>query len=501
MGTRTARLLATSALALALACSDKGPTTPPLASQFYYPTGLAVRHEPVGCTGGSAGCQTQLLVVSSNFDLRFDPAIGGTVIAVDVGKAIAGYDPAQSPQPLVPISAGGAQLGVADVGSFGGELAILDEGSCPGWQTSLGQAPQALVASRSQNALYRVNIGSTGLGLAETVALDGTFGDPYGVTIACGTFNGLARQLAFVTYLRTPNSEGELLQIDLAPGAGDARINIDLGLNVGGSIALAHSAIFDAPSTRLYVTERFGQNSFSPLRWFSLGATESSPSSVDLFSQIRGAEIRGMAISSDRTRGYLAVRIYDADTAAATGVRPTGDVAGALAVMDLTAGPNGQPAATLLRLVPIDRGASEIRVVPRLDPTTLQQRTVGGKPLRDLVAVTCTDDNTVVLYDDDTGVVSRVFDICTTTESAPVPCALGDPLTGKQPFGLAVELLANTGNARLYVGSFDRSWVNVIEIDPLNPAAGPVQGPTPGNTDAAGQTGPAGWVRIGPERP
>ena len=493
MGTRTARLLATSALALVAACSDTAPTTPPALDRFYYPTGLAIRHvDDAGvskvCLGGAPGCHTQLFVASSNFDLRYDPATGGTVMALDVDEALkTGLEPLQAP----------ALLGVARIGSFAGELAILDKNRCSGY----AQGDQVLVASRSQNRLYRLSVGPQGqLTCAGcSIPLVSTFGDPYGVTVACGTFGGVAQQLAFVTYLRTPSSEGLLSQIDLATNETTVK---DLGPS---SPAPAHSSAFDPVSTRLYVTQVFGQNAFSPLRWFSLTTNEPT-ATIDLYSLIRGAEVRGIALSSDGdssvgrppSRAYLALRIFDADTAAATGVRPTGDIAGALAVMDLTPGPTGQPSGRLLNVVPIDRGASVIRIVPRLDPVTNHQRTdSAGNPLRDLVAVTCTDDNTVVLYDDDTGSVAKVFDVCggVPGETAPAPCDLGNPLTGKQPFGLAVESLATTGNARLYVGSFDRSWVNVIEINPIDAAAGPVPGP-PG----PGITGQSGWVRIGPER-
>ena len=73
--------------------------------------------------------------------------------------------------------------------------------------------------------------------------------------------------------------------------------------------------------------------------------------------------------------------------------------------------------------------------------------------------------------------------LMTASKISAQPCAPGDPLTGKQPFGLAVEPRSN-GLARLFVGSFDRSWVNVIDVDPLRPTLAP-----------------ASWARIGPERP
>jgi hypothetical protein len=481
LGIRTASLIAASAL-LGLACSDTGPVTPPVTDRFFYPTGLAIRHvdangapAPANCLAGTDTCRTQLLVVSSNFDLRFDSASGGTVMAVDVDRALQLYDPSQPPQPLQPATAGGAQLGVARIGSFGGEVAILDGTTCSGF----GGA-EALVASRSLNVLYRVSIGANGelsCGGGCRLPLQSTFGDPYGVTVACGNFGGTDQQLAFVTYLRTPDSEGQLSQIDLATGN---RTEKDLG-----SVSTARSTVFDASSARLYVTQLFAEVGSSPLRWFSLAAAE-DVSSMNLYSLVPGAELRSMAISSDSQRAYLALRIYDVDTASATGLRPLDDVGGALAVMDISPGPGGQPAARLLNVVPIDRGASEIQVVPRIDPATSQQRVDprSGEPLRDLVAVTCTDDSTLTLYDDQTGSVAKVFGICggVAGELQPVPCKFGDPLTGGQPFGLAVEPLAN-GDARLYVGSFDRWWINVIEINPLNPTASP-----------------ASWARIGPER-
>ncbi|MFL5273883.1 MAG: hypothetical protein ACJ79E_17640, partial [Anaeromyxobacteraceae bacterium] len=77
----------------------------------------------------------------------------------------------------------------------------------------------------------------------------------------------------------------------------------------------------------------------------------------------------------------------------------------------------------------------------------------------------------------------------------------GKPALGQQPFGLAVEqsLDVRLGKpprlARLYVGSFERSWVNVIEIDPANPSATTVPGAAPGSTYQLR------WDRIGLERP
>jgi hypothetical protein len=493
LATRISRLFAPFALLLAAACSDTVASSPPATDRFYYPTGLAIRHVDLttglGCVGGSATCQTQLLVASSNFDLRYDSATGGTVIAVDVDKALA--------TPLSPLVAP-ALLGVARVGSFGGALAIVDEASCPGWQTTLGNGAQALVASRSQNALYRVNIdaqGSLTCGEGCRVPLEASLGDPYGVTVACGTFSPAAggtsvgQSLAFVTYLRAPNSEGFLSRVDLA-AQGSPRTLIDL-LTVP-----THSTVFDPVSTRLYVTERFAAIGYTPLRWVTLAAP-GNVAARNIFDVIRGSELRGMALSSDSapgsppSRAYLALRIYDVDQATSTGVRPINDLAGALAVMDLHEGLDGQPSTRILNVVPIDRGATEISVVPRdLDPATRRPRVdpVMGRPKRDLVAVTCTDDGTVALYDDEIGAIAKVFDVCDAISSdagdagAPPPCDPGDPLVGKQPFGLAVEPLAN-GHARLYVGSFDRSWVNVIEIDPLQPSAAP-----------------AAWARIGPER-
>ncbi len=502
MATRISKRFFPFALLLAVACSDTAPTSPPATDRFYYPTGLAVRHVPAGCQPGDPSCQTQLLVASSNFDLRYDSTSGGTLIAVDVGAALqaAAANPQQAPQPL---QTGNGLLGSTRIGPFAGEVAILDEETCPGWTSTLGNSPQALVTSRSQLKLYRVAIGAQGdltCGADCQVPLEPTLGDPYGVTVACRANPSAPQPLAFVTYLRAVNNEGWLSQIDLS-SAGSPRTQIDVGT------VPTHSTVFDVPSTRLFVTEHFSTTSITPLRWLTL-ATPGTLVTRDIFPVVRGSEVRGMALSSEgaaaspplssegaaaspprpASRAYLALRLYDVDVANTAGARPSVDLAGALAVMDLATGPNGQVSGKMLNVVPIDRGATQIRVVPRIDPATKKQKLdpTGSRPLRDLLAITCTDDNTVALYDDESGSVAKVLDVCGalpgTAGPAPPPCDPGLPLTGKQPYGLAVEALAN-GHARLYVGSFDRSWVNVIEIDPLGPSAAPVA-----------------WTRIGPER-
>jgi hypothetical protein len=458
-------------LLAALACSDNVIPAEPTFDSFYFPAGLAVRHQPPGCAAGTAGCQSQLLVTSSNFDLRFDPAIGGTLIAVDVDRALA-QAAAGGPSPL-PVT----PLGAVQIGSFGGELAVVDPETCPGWT---GPA-QALVASRSQGNLHRVDIDAAGgLSCGESciVPLDRKLADPFGVTVACGTFAPAPgappspQALAFVTHLRAADAHGWLSRVDLRATDGAGRLTSPISL-VDLQLAPTGQAAFDAASARLYVTGRFATVGYSPLRWVEVASPGSTPGTTNLFTAIRGADPRGIALSTDRSRAYVAVRLYDPDVALLFNGRPILDSAGALAVLDITELPEGGPSARLLQLVPLDRGATEVRVLPR-----------AGR--RDLVVTTSTDDSTVTLYDDELGLVARTFAVCGipgATDAAPAPCQAGAPSVGTQPFGLAVEPLAS-GLARIYVGSFDRGFVNVLQLDPLRPSAAPTA-----------------WIRIGPERP
>ncbi|MFL5261928.1 MAG: hypothetical protein ACJ79L_05935 [Anaeromyxobacteraceae bacterium] len=474
------RKLALLALAVAAACSDNAPSAPPPLDRFYYPTGLAVRKLASG--------NAQLVVASSNFDLLYDSASGGTVIAVDVDETLrrgAGAAPG-TPIPL-------ADPRAVRLGSFSGELAIAEPATCSGFTGT----PQALVASRSDGALYRFDLDDSGVrcdkGDACRTPLETTIDDPYGVTLACVAATP-PQLLAYVGYLRAQASAGVLTRVDLAASPpGTTRVDISAGT--------ASSAAFDAATQRLYVTTRFIGVGSSPLRWLDLAAPGNPATIIDLDPQIRGNEMRGIALSSsDPTapprprRGYLPLRLYDFDFAASIG-RPPNDVGAALAVLDLSDSPGLPATVKLLRLVPLPRGASEVRVIAR--PGT-------GK--RDLVAVTSTDDGSLTLYDDETESIARVFGRCGTTgvgDAAPCRPGVDDgkPALGQQPFGLAVEqsLDVRLGKpprlARLYVGSFERSWVNVIEIDPANPSATTVPGAAPGSTYQLR------WDRIGLERP
>lgn len=460
-------------LAAVLACGDKALTPAPPSDRFYFPTGLAVRHVPAGCVAGTAGCQSQLLVVSSNFDLLYDPGLGGTLISVDVGQALAAAA-AGAPSPVVL-----PPLGSVRIGSFGGELALVDAETCPGWTGGT----QALVASRSLKTLYRVDVDAQGglsCAAACPVPLASDLADPYGVSVACGSWPSAVgapptpQQLAFVTYLRAPDLHGWLSQLDLSAVDASGQPTSPL-TRVDLQVAPTHQSFFDPRTARLYVTGRFAGAGYDPLRFLELAAPGYPPRTINLEPLVRGAETRGLALSTDRTRAYVAIRIFDEDTSVSFNARPAGDLAGALVVLDLTERAAGGPALTPLRVVPLEKGPVEVRAVAR-----------PGQ--RDLVAVTSSDDSTVTLFDDELGVVAASYGVCGDQPgpgypAAPAPCAPGQPAAGVQPFGLAVEPLAS-GQVRLYVGSFDRGFVNVIQLDPSHP-------------DVA----PTSWVRIGAERP
>ncbi len=459
MATKHAKFLALAALLAG--CGDIARDAAPPTDRFRFPVGLALRHlkasctaAPCTCVAGTPGCQTVLHVVSSNFDLTYDTDEGGTLIALRVPE------PSERPATLGPRDLWDIpdivpyRLGAVRIGSFGGEVSLLDEEHCAGWETGAAPgAPAAFVASRSRDRLYRLTLGNDGsLGCGDDcrTALDPDLRDPYGVTLACGgSGTGFAASV-YVTYLSTPLNVGFLSELALkvpdrlaaakSPGLQPA---INIGLDA------ARSAAFEPLSQRVFMTGAFSGPGYMPLRWLDLPYPPSStnpPPPVDLATRVFGAETTGIALSSDGTRAYVGLRLYDGYTAALVGGR-TPDIGGALAVIDVTPAPTGGINGQLLSLVPVGVGPTEVRVIPR-------------PGLADLVAVSCNGDGSVWLYDDASGLVPRVFGI---------DQASGTPLLGKQPAGLAVERRAD-GSVRLYVGSFGSHFVSVIRLDdPTDP--------------------------------
>jgi hypothetical protein len=484
--TKLAKFLAVAGLLAG--CNDASRSAVPPLDRFHYPIGMALRHALDGCTsgpgcstcqGGTPGCRTLLYVASSNFDLSYAPDTGGSLLAVDPDAAV-------HLQPLRPVGA------PVLMGSFAGELALLDEASCPGWEDGTRQ-PLALVASRSLNLLYAMPLASDGApscGDGCRVPLASGLGDPFDVAVSCRT-GATPEVSAWITYQSTPFTTAWLTELPLQQPL-EPLPPVTLGS------APAYQAAYDPQRDRLFLTSRFYSASFVPIRYFDLAWPSANPDPIRMDLSVPGAETTGIAISSDGTRAYVALRLYEPGLAQFG--RPP-DIGGALAVLDLTDLPVGGPSGRLLRLVPVGLGPAEVRAVPR-------------PGIRDLVAVTCTAGSSLYLYDDEVGAVARAIGLDAST---------GAPLLGRQPFGLAVESpwwksTAAPGAVRFFVASFDQSFVSVVELDdPSRPASAEVLRVTdPANaacaavcpaTPCAGSSCPPGCpaaclvpMRIGPER-
>jgi hypothetical protein len=415
------------ALGLAAACRDTAILAPAPLDRFLFPTGIAVRHLPDG--------RAQLLVVSSNYDLRYDT---GTLLSIDPD---ASGDALQGNPFLV-------RYDHALVSSFGGELKVAEAAACG--------LPQSLAVTASRQAIEADFFslepdGKLTCGDLCRVPLDSSYADAYGVVIACST--AFARTSAFFTYLRGPAGEGRTTEI-LLPLAGSGQVAqtfYDLGLG------LARSGAYDPRTSRLFLTPN-GTVLADPLRWLELvtpiapGASGTFPThSYDLYPPVNGSEARGIALSSDGTRLYLTLLIYDAAQAASTGAVIIEGAA--LAILDIRPDASGTTLPQLLKLVPLEAGASEIQVIGR-----------PGRP--DLLAIACPDAGSLALYDDDVGQVVKVFGTGGD----------GVPQLGKQPFGMALEEQpaaacgqVTSNCVRLFVAAFESGVVNVLEIDREQP--------------------------------
>jgi hypothetical protein len=421
---RDARIALVLTLGLA-SCSGGGqPEQLAPTDRFYYPIGVAVA-KPAG--GG-----TDLLVASSNFDLRYSPAEGGTLLSLD---------PATAPDHALL-----SPLDEERIASYAGQVAVIGGSGCAGFQ-------EALVPSRFDNVLYRFGLSSVGALACDAATCRTHFSSslraPYPVAVACRTEGLTDRPLAFVGFLQTPESTigsgegGWIAELDFVTGA--VR-QLEIGDGPVRSIA------YDPGADRVWFASRpSGSRAFlHTVRLSDVGWKGASPrdavETYDLFPAVRGAELKSVVIGSGQ-RLYVSARLYDAEYQDSTGNRPAGSVGGVLIVLDVATGSTGLPVLTVHRVVDLGLGGGELVTLPRTG-------------MRDVVVATAADESMVVVYDDELEAITAVLE--------------RDPLTGapelaKTPMALAVD---STGAVPMvYVAGFGSHDVAMFSVDPAKPWA------------------------------
>jgi hypothetical protein len=468
--TRIPKIVALLAFLMAAGCRDSYPVVLPPDDIFYYPVGLAVRQMPP--TLATPAGSSQLVVVSSNFDLRYQESDGGTVLVVDPDASqdsILGGDLAVYPN------------GFQRIGSFGGQVAVVEQACPPGWPqcptacSQLSADPavaaggaQVLLGSRAIQTLYRMEMAAdgsltcgTGCASVQGVQLL----DPYGVATVCNSNGGTDRADGYFTYLRGPSSQGWLTRMDLTTGS----VNV-LALGISPTYGAAYASLGDW----LFISGG-ASGGLAPLRWINPSVENATSGGYDfpVFNTfvtsgvVLGSSARAVAISNDGLLLFLAVDLYDADLLANTGAYLL--EGGALVVFSIARDAYQQPSMALQQVVPTCLGTGDLKVLP-------------PRPGRgDLVALTCDQEGSLVIYDAELGFVTSYIGLDPDT---------GLPILGRLPFGIAAEPIdparAITVPAsptaydpspcvlggscdRLYVGSFLDNWVNILEMDPDRP--------------------------------
>jgi hypothetical protein len=431
------------ALLAGAACSEVSKVDPGSTDTFYRPTGIGVY----------AG---NLVVASSNSDLLFDSGTGGSVITVD--PALATADPTRA-----------GLVGGILIQSFAAQMAIADPQDPRGDDFKCPiPGPLALVPVRGSNLLYEISLGAGGApscGDGCIVSLAGNaVADPYAVGVACGP--GIAR--IYVGYLRSFGGVASITQIDLLE-KGEKKSNT-FGTGPVRSFA------YDSSKERLYAAHTEGVQFVDLADGCAFDLLEIGGGCHNgVMALPPGLEAEAIALSRpDPTlprRLYVLARVFDAQAATYSGIR-VGDVDGVLLVMELGEDLAGAPALHLVKPpVRVGFGPIALALLPARP----------GK--RDVVAALTVDDPALVLFDDDSDasvVIAR---------DVVGPSATGHPWLGGAPFGLAVDPVAVAGVARVYVGSFQESFVTPIDV-PLDDIEGTAVPPAAGFTRIKGGTTP-----------
>lgn len=428
-------------LALAACAPEELPDPLPPLDRFYFPTGVAT-------TRINGGADAALLVASSNFDLRYSAADGGTLVSV-AGSAGAGA--------LAPLGAG-------RISSYSGAVAVADAVTCPGITK-----PKALVASRFNDTLYRFDVGPDGslsCGPDCAIPLGGSAFDPYPITVACGP----AGKRAYVGYLRTPNSTlgsgpgAWVAEVDLEDTSAAPRRILEIG---DGAI---RSMAYEREADRLWVAaQSSGERTYlysvllsdptwaGAAPWQAMDLTDLAKGLESL--GLRGVELRSLAMGTRQASGarrlYATARLYDVEAQAAnSGTRPSSDVGGVLLALDVVDDPvSGLPVVTVAGFEEVGVTVADVAVVSR------------GDLERDVVLVTVLDGDVLWVFDDLGDRLGVAQWVGHDTG--------GFPVLGDRPMAIAVDptpVPVGAANAvTVYVGSFGSNVVSRFLLDPLKP--------------------------------
>lgn len=434
-----------SVLVLVAGCAKDGNRPPAPLQELHYPAWLATTTAP--------GLEDKLLVVNLDQDLFY---ANGSMVALQASATD---------------SVAGAQVdrGI-QVPYMAGQLLVVDGSTAAGCTVGGDfEPPFALVAGRSQDALYKIPLEVTSEAplSAQPVEVIGASFDamshPLSVALTCGA-DGTPR--AWMGYQLGRDFQGYVARVDLSRSPPDV-----IRVNVGS--AFPRSLAYDKSLDRLYVATREG-GGHAYVHWLTvgdgckafdggvqderLGGCHVDPG-FDVAASLAGAEPNEIALASSQPacadsstgrcpRMFVSMRMYDADAERATNERPGWDIGGKLVVLDLPESSEGRPEPRWVRSFDIGQIAGPLLVIPR-----------AGK--RDLVVVTALDDNLVWIYDDDTGAMVKVFGRDPNN---------GVLALGHQPASLASRQLPG-GIVRVFVSSYLDHFVSAIDV-PLDDPAG-----------------------------
>jgi hypothetical protein len=451
--------LLTSALLLASCDTDPEPRPPP-STRLVYPSGLAFWRPALGpSTNG------YLYVASANFDKCYD---SGAVAALDLDAL--GVRPFGAPFTQSVEADRGTlitELGIGpqssvQIESFAGEMAL--------WSPA-GRTPRLFVPTRAEGSfLQAIDVGADGISLTCAQggsgrdcregalslidipgATDGVPGAPAPMGVSVDRNDPEAR--VWVTHTeqvgpKESTNEAEFQSyLATIPAANPSRDALDVGnfVALGTNNRLAGAAHSTAIGGRYVYAS--GRNASStrlgalPRRFILRLVDRTAPERVlesDIEAVYAVREARGVAVvqrpsladptqlDPNRERVYLLARGPDT-----------------LLVMDVENALSGLPTLRVVTALPIPAGSSEVEVI---------SRTVGRG---NIVAVTGSGDETVVLFDEEVG--QLVAQVLVGDE---------DPSQPSQPFGLTADVRGNA--ARLFASTFGDGRVAVIDIPDLD---------------------------------